>query len=79
MPVYRYYCCFRVPCDSDRERTVPKNSVGTRVWGSRPFVHEAGCTVFGTVDYDQPLSKGEMAFYGLAPANVVQQPIQIAV
>lgn len=32
-----------------------------------------------TVDYANPLSKGEMAFYGLATANVVQHPIQIAV
>lgn len=32
-----------------------------------------------TVDYANPLSKGEMALYGLAPANIVQQPIQIAV
>lgn len=79
MLVYRYYCCFRSPHDGEDGCTVPKNSVGMRTWGSRPFIQEAGCTVYGTVDYDQPLSKGEMAFYGLAPANVVQQPIQIAV
>lgn len=79
MFVYRYYCCIRFPHDSDTDRTVPKNSVSTRLWGSRPFVHEAGCNVYGTVDYAEPLSNRDIAFYGLMPANVVQQPIEIAV
>lgn len=79
MPVYRYYCCSRSPHDSNFERTVPEGSVGSRIWGSRPYVPEAGCTVYGTVDYPHRISSAEMTRYGLMPANMIQQPIMVAI
>lgn len=71
--VYRYYCCWYSP----DENNVPKGSAGWQKWGSHPFLPEAGRTVYGTVDYTSQLDGYEMAYYGLIPANVKQEPITI--
>ena len=73
--VYRYYTVYSRPARGK----VPDDFVDMRVMGSRPFLPEVGCTVWGYVDYERILTPTEVAVYGLAPANMVQMPLEVAV
>lgn len=70
---YRYYCMVASPSAGN----IPAGAAAFKVWGSRPYMPILRSTVYGTVDYDRQLTDAEMAYHGLFPANMVQQPIMI--
>ena len=72
--VYRYYTLYRPPMPGG----IPHGAVNVQTLGSRPYFSEVGHTVWGYVDYDRMLTPKEIRDYELAPANTVQQPLQIA-
>jgi len=73
MLVYRYYCLKHSPSPG----IIPGGFVGRKVWGSRPYLSSVNATVYGTVDYEEPLSAAEMNRYGLFPTNYVAQPVAV--
>ena len=73
MLVYRYHCVERPPMPNK----LPSGYTDYRVWGSRPYIQQAGAVVLGTVDYPFQLSEKVMNTYGLRAANMQQQPILI--
>ena len=73
--VYRYYTLYRPPMKGG----IPEGFVDIRVMGSRPYIEEIGHTAWGYVDYDRMLTRQEIRQYELAPANMVQQPVEVAV
>lgn len=73
--VYRYYTLYRPPMPGG----IPKGAVEVRTMGSRPYISEIGHTAWGYVDYDRPLTRQEIRDYELASANLVQQPMEVAV
>lgn len=73
MRAYCYYATTRNPAPG----TVPPGYLDITVWGSRPYTEEIGRRAFGTVYYERKLTAREALQYDLAPANVVQEPVEI--
>lgn len=73
MKVFRYYTLYRPPSPG----SVPPGFVFQRTIDSRPYISEAGHTVWGIVDYDRRLTQKEIRDYELTPADMVKMPIEV--
>lgn len=60
---FRYYCIFRPPMLG----AVPRGFVEMEDYGERKRIDEIGWMAWGWVEYDHPLSKGEISGYELVP------------
>lgn len=72
MKLFRYYSPYRPPMWD----WVPNGAMNLCIWGSRPYIPEIGHSVWGTVDFPYQLPQAVADYYGLLPANMVQQPIE---
>lgn len=73
--VYRYYTLYRPPMPGG----IPAGAVNVQTMGSRPYIPEIGHSAWGYADYDRVLTQKEIRDFELAPANMIQQPVEVAI
>lgn len=63
---YRYYCRMRPPMICD----IPQGGIliDAAVFDERQYVYSVDCMAWGWLEYDRPLTAGEVADYGLISA-----------
>ena len=71
--VYRYYTLYRPPMPG----AIPRGAINVQTMGSRPYIPEIGHSAWGIVDYERRLTAAEIRQYELAPANMIQQPMEV--